>query len=503
MINSFIVFGLPLSSWLIFMDELATLACLLLAGLTSFLAWRRRDLPGFSVLHVQAVLLATLGLCLWRDALWPQPPGIRIFVTVVAWLAVPSYFIFVRSMLAFRNPNELEKEIHSHRKVAIHTQKRFQTLWDSNMVGMVISDTLGSLLEVNDAYLELIGASRSEFEAGHVNWKKITAPGCIERDQEAIQEMLSQGACKPYEKQYIHKNGSYVDVVIVYALLEAGDPAIVIGYVMDITEGKQKVETEKATLRRRQFLFNMSHELRSPLHNIMTATDMVLEGLLGDMTNKQLEIHYLIQRNANHLLHIINDILDISRIEAGKYILHIENIDPLALVDDVLLLVNSLFDQKAQTLTIHIDERVPTVFPGDPLRLKQALVNLLSNANKYTPEGTKVTLGFTIDEPQNEIRITVQDTGPGIPQEALHYILKPFERVSSSSIDNIPGSGLGLPIAQKIVEQHQGRLEIHSILGQGSEFIIVLPLNPQSLRHLQSEPVCKSIFENALQEVER
>jgi PAS domain S-box-containing protein len=494
--------GLSLSSWLIFMDELTALACLLLAGLTSFLAWRRRDLSGIAVLHVQAVLLATTGLCFWQGELQGQPPGIRIFVAFVAWLAVPFYVAFVRSMLAFRNPTEFEDEIHSHRKVAVDNQKRFQTLWDSNMVGMMIGDTYGNLLEVNDAYLQLVGYSRQEFEAGKVRWSELTPTEFAEREHEAIQEFQAQGACKPYEKQYSHKDGHRVDVVIVYALLQAGDPALAIGYVLDVTESKQKIETEKATLRRKQFLFNMSHELRSPLHNIMTATDMVLEGLLGDMSDKQLEINYLIQRNAKHLLNIINDILDISRIEAGKYILVIENIDPLALVDDVLLLVRSLFDQKTQTLTIRLDESVPSVFPGDPLRLKQALVNLLSNANKYSPENTEVTLDLTFDSQAEEIRIAVKDAGSGISQEALDYILKPFERVSSSTIDNIPGSGLGLPIAQKIVEQHQGRLEIHSSVGSGSEFVMVLPLNPQPLPHFQSKAL-KTVLEHVLQEAER
>ena len=354
------------------------------------------------------------------------------------------------------------------------SEAKFKALWDSSVIGMVIANLGIEILETNDAFLHMLGYTRRDFEAGLLSRERLTPMKWRYLDIQAIKEFKEAGSCSPYEKQFLDKSGKLIDVQVVFTPLNIHRRDMVIACIVDITERRKKEEAEMASLRKNQLLSNMSHELRSPLHNIATACNMGLEGFLGTLTDKQSKIFSLVRSNADHLLEIINEILDISSIEAGKDILHAQYFEPVQLIQETLQLTKPLIEQKQQRLTVDILDNLPSLFYGDFLRLKQALGNLLSNAHKYTPSGKQIRLRAFIND-IDELVMSVQDEGPGVPITSMEAIFRPFER-DNLVAQKIPGTGLGLPISKKIVELHHGRLEIETQLNQGSTFSILLPM---------------------------
>ena len=227
-----------------------------------------------------------------------------------------------------------------------------------------------------------------------------------------------------------------------------------------------------------EFLANMSHELRTPLHGILAVTETLLDQIRGPLNERQQKSVGLIEGSGRHLLALINDLLDLSRIEAGKLELHCTAVA----VDDVcrgsLLFVRGVAAKK------EIGVEYTTPMPGlqvfaDEQRLKQMLVNLLGNAVKFTPNGGYVTLSVTADPNAQLIHFAVQDTGPGIVPAEQVRLFQPFIQVDSQLSRQHEGSGLGLALVKRLAEQHGGtvRLDSTGIPGQGCCFTISLPLS--------------------------
>lgn len=255
-----------------------------------------------------------------------------------------------------------------------------------------------------------------------------------------------------------------------------GKPLHAVGAISNISNQQAKEAAETANHRKNQFLANMSHELRTPLHTIIAGSSMALDGMIGSLTDKQTEYLSLIHKSGEHLLKIINDILDISKIEAGKFSLSIEEITLEEFLHDTLQLMGPLINRKNHVLSTFLADNLPRTFHGDPVRLKQVLFNLLSNAHKFTPEGKKIRLSCYINA-SNHLVFAVKDEGPGIPHTELERIVQPYEQGSPQS-DNtaMRGTGLGLPLSKMIMELHQGMLAIRTEVGKGSEFLACIPL---------------------------
>ncbi|GAB4503269.1 MAG: hypothetical protein Fur0043_02610 [Anaerolineales bacterium] len=223
------------------------------------------------------------------------------------------------------------------------------------------------------------------------------------------------------------------------------------------------------------FLANMSHELRTPLNSILGFADVMLEGLDGPLTENMNNDLQLIQKNGQHLLHLINDVLDMAKIEAGRMNLSPETFRFHEILEEVTSITSPLASEKSLSLFIENDSDQEVEIFADRTRIRQVMLNLVNNAMKFTEKG-KISMRTTRTE--DGILVTVRDTGIGIPPDKLEAIFQEFTQVDSSSTRKAGGTGLGLPISRKLVEMHGGRLWVESsgIPGEGSTFYVELPL---------------------------
>ena len=240
----------------------------------------------------------------------------------------------------------------------------------------------------------------------------------------------------------------------------------------EIEEKSQQIEA--ANRHKSEFLANMSHELRTPLNAIIGFSEVLQERLFGELNEKQAEYTDDILTSGRHLLSLINEILDLSKVEAGRMELETATFDlPLA-IDNARTFVRERATNHGITLEVKVDERLGDII-GDERKIKQILLNLLSNAVKFTPEGGRITINA---RPTNgSVEISVTDTGIGIAQEDQPKIFEEFRQVGSDNAKKIEGTGLGLTLAKKFVELHGGRIWVESEVGKGSTFIFTLPVN--------------------------
>lgn len=234
-------------------------------------------------------------------------------------------------------------------------------------------------------------------------------------------------------------------------------------------------QAEEASRLKSEFLATMSHELRTPLNSIIGYTDLMLSGLVGDFTTKQNDYLHRVISNGERLLALINDILDISKIEAGRLELVSQPLNLAELLENVQRQVQNLVDQKGLDLKIHFDESLPTHIQTDPKRLEQILINLTSNAIRFTNRGS-VSISFERED-SAFLAITVTDTGIGIPPHALEYIFDEFRQVDGSTHREYGGSGLGLALVRKFALLMGGTVDVQSEIGNGSAFRVRLPLS--------------------------
>ena len=237
-----------------------------------------------------------------------------------------------------------------------------------------------------------------------------------------------------------------------------------------------------------QFLANMSHELRTPLNSIIGFSRVILKGIDGPVTEMQHQDLTAIYNSGQHLLGLINDILDLARIEAGKMELNFEEVKLSEMVNSVLSTAKGLVKEKPIHLVAKIPADMPTV-RGDTMRVRQVLINLLSNASKFTDEGT-ITVEALVQKGPNgkpEALINVIDTGPGISQEGQEKLFKAFSQVDGSATRKSGGSGLGLSICANLVQLHGGRISVHSAEGKGSTFWFTLPLFHQPVEEIPAD----------------
>lgn len=245
-----------------------------------------------------------------------------------------------------------------------------------------------------------------------------------------------------------------------------------------LTEELQKRAQELKELDRLKsaFLANMSHELRTPLNSILGFTDVMLEGLDGPLTDYMDNDLRLIQKNGQHLLHLINDVLDMAKIESGRMNLHPEKFKVHELLSEVTSITSTLASEKNTALFITDDSDQEVEIYADNTRIRQVMINLVNNAIKFTTNGKIALRTACIDGAR--VLVTVKDTGLGIPLDHLEAIFQEFTQVDTSTTRKVGGTGLGLPISRRLVEMHGGRLwaESTGVEGEGSTFYVELPL---------------------------
>ena len=237
-----------------------------------------------------------------------------------------------------------------------------------------------------------------------------------------------------------------------------------------------------------EFLAAMSHEFRTPLTTIIGTSEMLMDGLYGELVSDAARAVSNIEESAQHLLSIINDILDVAKVEAGKIRLKLEEVAVPQLCEASLRLVRQTAQKKNLKVSSDIDPRVQFV-RGDTQRLKQLFVNLLSNAVKFTPEGGSIGLQVKGDFGGSVVRFTVWDNGIGISKEDMGKLFKPFVQLDSHLTRHYSGTGLGLVLAYRMAELHGGGISVESEPAGGSQFTVTLPWSAYSIRPASPAPV--------------
>ena len=244
-----------------------------------------------------------------------------------------------------------------------------------------------------------------------------------------------------------------------------------------------RAKAERSDRVKSAFLASMSHELRTPLNSVINFTHFVIDGDAGEVNEKQTDLLEEVVHSAQHLLDLINDVLDISKIEAGSLNLFIEeDIDVREIINNVTSMARSLLAEKPIELNVKIDEELPHI-RGDQQRIFQVLLNLMSNACKFTEAG-HITISASCDD--DKIVMSLEDSGPGIAFEEHTRIFEPFKQSKIGLRQGSGGTGLGLPIAKSLVEAHGGRLWLQSEPGKGATFYISLPIKSETLELLMA-----------------
>jgi signal transduction histidine kinase len=254
-------------------------------------------------------------------------------------------------------------------------------------------------------------------------------------------------------------------------------------YISQLESANQ--ELKRVDEMKSEFISVASHELRTPLATIKNAIQLVLKGKAGEVNDTQANFLIMAEKNINRLTNILNDLLDLSKIEAGKMGMKFQELDLRVSIDFVLSSLKSQADEKS----IHLEMEVPKDLPflyGDREKVEQMLTNLIGNAIKFTPEGGKVVISARLlDKTKNAVGISVHDTGIGIPGDQLGKVFEKFHQVERPLRHSAGGTGLGLAITKGLVEAHQGQIWVESELGKGSTFTFTLPLSKGEKREPQ------------------
>jgi PAS domain S-box-containing protein len=358
---------------------------------------------------------------------------------------------------------------------SVEWQARMVRLVDSNLFAVRITDLDSRIVDANDAYLQLVGYSREEMLSGQLTTELMTPPEYRAADERAGQELLEAGRYQPFEKEYVRKDGTRVPVLVGGILIE-GPPPQTLGFVLDISERRRadaerqaRLEAEAANHAKSIFLANMSHEIRTPMNAILGMSQLAMQSGLNDTQARY--VHH-VQSAAESLLAILNDILDLSKIEAGHLEMESVEFDLDEVLDRLATVVGLKAEEKGVELVYALPPRLPRRLVGDPMRLGQVLLNLASNAVKFTARGEVVVSVTQAAREKNEVRLVfeVRDTGIGLSAEEIARLFRPFTQADSSTTRRFGGTGLGLVISRRLVQMMGGEITVDSEPGLGSRF---------------------------------
>jgi PAS domain S-box-containing protein len=358
-------------------------------------------------------------------------------------------------------------------------QSRLQQLVDANLVGVCVADLGGRFVDANDAFLQMVGHTRDDLAAGRLTRQSLTPPAFQAADAQALQRLLSDGRCPPYEKEYLRRDGTRVPALVGSILFE-GQPRQTVAIVLDLSERRQveaertaRVAAEAANQAKSAFLASMSHELRTPLNGILGYAQLLQ--MQDDLAAPARRGLATIESCGRHLLALVNDVLDLARIEAGRLDLAHEPVRLRRLIDQIADSVRPDVARKRLGFELDIQRDLPAVVLADERRLSQVLLNILGNAVKFTDTGalTLRVVGSEAGDGMACLRFEIHDTGVGLAADELAVIFQPFEQLGSQQ-QRAQGTGLGLAITQALMRQMGGSVTVRSVPGQGSVFTVEL-----------------------------
>jgi len=397
----------------------------------------------------------------------------------------------------------------TERKRAEEDIRKFKTIVDNTRNGVGISTIEGEFIYVNESYAQMHGYTIDEVIGKHYSifYTKEQLED-VERLKAKILQKVGFYAKEVWHKR---KDGTVFPTLMTAILVrdDKGKPLYTSAVVVDITERKRWEEAlqekneqldaqneelqsqseelmargqeliekarelEVASQAKSEFLSQMSHELRTPLNVIIGFSELMLDGVTGKVNEEQKQCLNDILGSSQHLLGLINDILDLSKIEAGKMELKLRNVALRSVIESLRNEMMPIITKRKQSLEVDVEEGLPQV-RADKAKIRQVLINLLSNSTKFTPDGGKLRVKVSMEN--GWCRVSVIDNGIGIKKEDQEMIFEPFSQLDSPLPRESGGTGLGLTIARQIIEKHGGRIWVESEYGEGSRISFTLPL---------------------------
>ncbi|MGF1631521.1 MAG: PAS domain-containing sensor histidine kinase [Kiloniellaceae bacterium] len=361
-------------------------------------------------------------------------------------------------------------------------RERLRAVIDHLPAGLVLKDEDGRYLLANQQFMELYGLQDCDVigRTAYDHFPQVQAETIAAQDHTVLRTGIPMEA----EMEVTRMDGEKVFCMITrFPVLDSVGHAIGIGGIhMNISEIKEKErqlriardDAERANHAKSAFLANMSHELRTPLNAIIGFSEIMEQGLFGPLGNPQYRGYAEdIRRSASHLLSIISDILDLSKIEAGRMELHEEMIDLAYVVNSCLTIVKESAANAGLALRTLLPEGLPPLY-ADKRSVRQILLNLLSNSIKFTPSGGSVTVKAKL-EPSGGLVLIVRDTGIGMTADGIEIVLQPFGQIESAHTRTRNGTGLGLPISKSLAEIHGGSMTVESEVGKGTSITVRFP----------------------------
>jgi PAS domain S-box-containing protein len=363
------------------------------------------------------------------------------------------------------------------------SESRFRRLVESNLLGVAFGDIYGHITDANDAFLEMVGYSRSEMVDGRLPWVALLPEFHTPQLLRCRIELKRRGRCNPFELDCLQKDGKSLPVLVGVALLDESTPvqpgAQVVAFCLDVSERRRledqlrqhASELAEANARKNEFLAMLGHELRNPLAPIRNAVKIMKQRDFDDPTLRW--AREVIDYQMRQMAQLVDDLLEISRVTLGKVRLQRERVDVAIIIAYAVETSRPILDAHRHHLSISLPPE-PVFVHADQVRLAQVLSNLLHNAAKYTDDGGQIRLAVRVEG--TDVVIRVRDNGIGIPAEMLSSVFDVFTQVDCSLDRTQGGLGLGLTLVRSLVEMHGGTVSAHSEgPGKGSEFVVVLP----------------------------
>jgi len=333
-------------------------------------------------------------------------------------------------------------------------------LIDANIIGMAVSNLEGEFIETNDEFLEMLGYTPEEFVENGLNSEKITPTEYSDISQSKVKELLEKGYMNIFEKEFFHRNGSKVSMMVAGVMINS-EQALCL--MLDLTPQKNLQQKKD------EFISVASHELKTPM-TVIKGYLQLLSKKLSHSKEDYSDFLNIIDFQLNKMNSLVNELHDMSKIESNKLRMNNKNLNLNELVCTSIKEVNPFINSHEIKL---IEEVKDIYIKGDIIRLEQVMLNLLTNAIKYSPDGGEILV--TVNKDDKSAFISVKDYGVGIPKDLIKSIFTKFFQVEEK-LDLKEGLGLGLYISSEIIKQHKGSISVDSKENEGSTFIVKLPL---------------------------
>lgn len=366
-------------------------------------------------------------------------------------------------------------------------EQRFAVIFEASTDGIIMIDGRSRITEMNKAAEVMLGANRERFIGRTV--ARIVSPGHRELARNSFSSVRELGFCR-YEADLIRSDGSLFPAEVVGSHATVDGKEVIQGIISDVTKRREALnelkaarnQAEQANRAKSLFLATMSHEIRTPLNGILGFTELVLNSELGKEQRQNLE---MVQRSGDILLNIINDILDFSRIESGKLELEEVDFELVECIEEVLDLHAPAASAKGVDLLYDVAPDIPAYLRGDITRLRQVLMNLASNAIKFTPKGT---ISILVTRKDQILHVAVEDTGIGFAPEKAESLFKSFHQEDASTTRTHGGTGLGLAICRSLIGRMGGTISANSNPGIKTVFSFAIPLIEGETQSTRVEP---------------